>query len=72
MSTPKMALETNDIQPEPEAQYSHEDVAQLAYSLWERRETPGTPEEDWFEAERQLKGKQVQTVMEKIHDFNSK
>jgi hypothetical protein len=35
---------------------THNDIAELAYDLWERRGRPfGSPEVDWFEAERQLK-----------------
>lgn len=34
---------------------NYEDVAVLAYSLWEGRGRPqGTPEEDWFKAEEIL------------------
>jgi Protein of unknown function (DUF2934) len=33
----------------------HENIAQLAYLLWQRRGCPeGSPDNDWFEAERQL------------------
>lgn len=35
---------------------SESDVAALAYQLWQGRGCPlGSPEEDWFEAKRQLK-----------------
>jgi hypothetical protein len=35
--------------------YTHEQIASLAYSLWERQGRPeGTDQHDWFEAERQL------------------
>ena len=35
---------------------SPHDVAVLAYKLWERRGRPfGSPEVDWYEAERQLR-----------------
>ena len=35
-----------------------EDIARLAYSLWEARGCQdGSPEEDWFRAERELLGK---------------
>ena len=35
---------------------AHEEIAQLAYALWESRGAgEGTPDEDWFEAERQLR-----------------
>jgi hypothetical protein len=33
----------------------HEEIALLAYSYWEARGCPyGSPEEDWFRAERDL------------------
>ncbi|MBV9300576.1 MAG: DUF2934 domain-containing protein [Acidobacteriaceae bacterium] len=33
----------------------HEQIAQLAYVLWERRgKFHGSPEQDWFEAEKQV------------------
>jgi hypothetical protein len=35
-----------------------EDIARLAYSLWEARgRQDGSPEEDWLQAEQQLIGK---------------
>jgi hypothetical protein len=34
----------------------HEQIAALAYALWQERGCPeGSPEEDWFRAEVQLK-----------------
>jgi hypothetical protein len=34
---------------------SHDDIARLAYALWEaRRYGDGSAEQDWLEAERQL------------------
>lgn len=40
------------------ARPAHEEIAALAYSLWQARGCPeGTPEEDWFNAERTLKAK---------------
>jgi len=39
----------------PTAETSHEDIARLAYALWESRGgAGGSPEEDWFQAERIL------------------
>jgi hypothetical protein len=39
----------------PVSQPSHQAIALLAYDIWERRGSPlGSPEEDWFEAEKQL------------------
>jgi Protein of unknown function (DUF2934) len=35
---------------------THEEIATLAYALWEGRGCPeGSPEVDWFEAEQELK-----------------
>jgi hypothetical protein len=35
--------------------YRHDEIAKLAYELWERRGRPlGSPEIDWFAAERAL------------------
>ncbi len=35
-----------------------EQVARLAYRYWEERGRPdGTPEEDWFRAEQELRGR---------------
>jgi DUF2934 family protein len=39
----------------PEAQITRDDVAALAHRLWQDRGCPdGSPETDWYEAERQL------------------
>ena len=39
-----------------ESRLTYEDIAALAYSLWEARGCPeGTPDEDWFNAEKALK-----------------
>jgi hypothetical protein len=38
------------------AEHLHEQIAALAYSLWEQRgRVEGNPEEDWFRAEEELK-----------------
>jgi hypothetical protein len=38
------------------AAFGHNDIAALAYQLWEARGCPqGSPDEDWFEAVRQLR-----------------
>jgi hypothetical protein len=37
------------------AEDHHQKIEQLAYSLWQDRGSPiGSPEQDWFEAEKQL------------------
>ena len=39
---------------------THEEIAALAYDLWERRGCPiGSPEEDWIRAEQELKSGSV-------------
>lgn len=39
-----------------EQQLSHEDIARLAYSLWQARGCPlGNSEEDWMRAEEELR-----------------
>ena len=39
-----------------EAESLHEQIAALAYALWEQRgRVEGSPEEDWYRAEAQLK-----------------
>lgn len=41
----------------------HEEIARLAYSYWEARGCPhGSPEEDWFRAERGLSQKATAAV----------
>jgi len=38
--------------------YRHDEIAKLAYELWERRGHPfGSPEIDWYAAESALRGK---------------
>jgi len=55
----KMAVEPDSIADEsarfePENQ---QQVAALAYGFWQARGCPdGSPEEDWFRAERELQG----------------
>ena len=40
----------------PEESHPTEDLAALAYSLWQARGCPeGSPEEDWFHAAEQLR-----------------
>ncbi|MCZ2075897.1 MAG: DUF2934 domain-containing protein [Bryobacterales bacterium] len=45
-----------------ELQPGQEQIAALAHALWEARGCPeGSPEEDWYRAEEQLKG-QIQNT----------
>jgi hypothetical protein len=38
---------------------TQEDIARLAYALWEQRGGQGgSPEDDWYRAERQLQGRE--------------
>jgi len=41
--------------PSPEPQIAQEQIASLAYALWQQRGCPeGSSEEDWFRAEQEL------------------
>ena len=41
----------------------HDEIARLAYSLWEQRHgDEGSPEEDWLRAEQKLRGQRVQVA----------
>jgi len=52
--TPVETMEIDDQVSAP----THDQVAQLAYSYWEARGGQGgSPWEDWFRAERELKSK---------------
>jgi hypothetical protein len=51
----KKAAQETEQSAEPVRTVSHEEIAQLAYSYWEARGyDPGSPEEDWLRAEREL------------------
>jgi len=40
----------------------HEEIALRAYSLWEKRGSPiGSPDEDWFRAEQELRAERAQS-----------
>ena len=40
----------------------HEDIALRAYYLWEERGSPiGSPEEDWFRAEQEIRSERAQS-----------
>ena len=44
------------------AEPSYEQVQRLAYAIWESRDGSGAaPDDDWFEAERQLREETMQT-----------
>ena len=67
MSDDSTLLMDTDVSPSPETIAPSEletqgsdqsDIARLAYSLWEARGSqPGSPEEDWYTAEEQLKAR---------------
>jgi hypothetical protein len=40
-----------------ETQSKHQDIAKLAYALWQQRGCPeGSAEQDWYEAEQTMRG----------------
>lgn len=51
----KTRIREDDAVDQREAPDFHEQVANLAYALWQERGCPdGSPQEDWFRAEEQL------------------
>ncbi len=47
---------TAEVSPKPQPAPSHDEIARLAHSYWlDRGDEPGSPEEDWLRAERDLK-----------------
>ncbi len=57
MSAPAVALPSS-VQRENEAAGQQQDIAKLAYAIWQKRGSPiGSGEEDWIEAEKQLRGR---------------
>ena len=57
--TPTAVLPSESFAPtDISEQRSSQDIAALAYELWQARGCPdGSPEEDWFKAERKLQGR---------------
>jgi hypothetical protein len=50
------AQKSQETEPSSPQDFSHERCSELAYSLWHQRGCPeGSADEDWFEAERQLR-----------------
>ncbi|MBZ5675363.1 MAG: DUF2934 domain-containing protein [Acidobacteriia bacterium] len=59
---PKKAMKTAPASKAPaapiESRPSQEEIAALAYSLWQAKGCPeGIPDDDWFNAEKVLKAK---------------
>ena len=55
MSAPAMALPSSVKQEDINQDVSQQDIANLAYALWQKRGAPeGSPQKDWIEAERRL------------------
>ena len=52
---------------------SHEEIELRAYHSWEARGRPfGSPEVDWFDAERELAAVEPESVLSKVaRDFGS-
>jgi hypothetical protein len=57
MSAPAISLPRSIQRKEKIQNPSQQDIAKLAYALWEERGMPNeSAEEDWIEAERRLRG----------------
>ena len=58
MSADYGASATSAIVMEPDPSPTHEQIAALAYALWQARGgQDGSPDDDWLRAERELNGK---------------
>jgi hypothetical protein len=58
MSSPKLLADAPAELLDPDEELSasaHEETARLAYSYWEARGGGGSPWQDWFRAEEELK-----------------
>ena len=56
MATTTPALISEPQNAPPEIQFTPDEIAVLAYTLWQDRGCPdGCPDDDWYEAERRLK-----------------
>jgi hypothetical protein len=56
---PAQKVDTAESMPEsiPESAPTHDEIAALAYTLWQQRGCPdGSPEVDWLKAEAELTG----------------
>jgi len=54
-ATAQKALTTEEREQRLDAAPAHQDIASLAYALWQERGCPeGSPEVDWFRAEEEL------------------
>jgi len=52
-----VAFAVMETEPAVDDSPSHDEIAALAYSYWEARgHQGGSPEEDWFRAEQELRG----------------
>ena len=52
----RIVLKTTPAPQDPH--FSHEEIARLAYSYWEARQSPHpSAEDDWFRAERELRAR---------------
>ena len=57
MSAPAIPIPRSVQRKEGGQNPSQQDIAKLAYALWEERGMPsGSAKEDWIEAERRLRG----------------
>jgi len=54
----QQAASPEGLAPSTETHPTHEQIASLAYALWQQRGCPdGSSEEDWFRAEQDLKAR---------------
>jgi Protein of unknown function (DUF2934) len=58
----EVTIVSDDAATQQSQNSSHEEIAVRAYRLWEERGCPiGSPEEDWFRAEEEIRGQPSQS-----------
>jgi len=62
-AAPRLHKKATPVTTPVDVTVSHDDIARLAYALWESRGCPaGSPEQDWLSAEEQLRVKAAATA----------
>jgi hypothetical protein len=62
-------LPENSEKSQPSETVSQEGIARLAYALWQARGCPdGSPEQDWFAAEQQIRASQTLSASRQVSE----
>ena len=64
MAHPAMENLATDTETEFLGMFERDQIAELAYALWQARGCPeGSPEEDWFQAEQELTATRCRSIV---------